>query len=898
MNIDPQEWRRLFTLLDRALTMNSAEQATWLEEIARTESALLEPMQKLLAQHARIETHDILSAPPDIAAALRADAAKQSQEELHQGAKLGSYTLLRELGRGGMGAVWLGERSDGKFTRQVALKFPYAGPYQRQLAERLARERDILAGLEHPNIARMYDFDVTPSGQSFLILEYVDGMPIDVYCNQHQLTTRQRLELFLQVLTAVQYAHSRLVIHRDLKPSNILVTSDGMVRLLDFGIAKLIEQGEGKETMLTQLGGRALTPDFASPEQILGHGITTASDIYSLGVVLYQLLTGSRPYRLKRDNRLALEEAIAEADVLTPSQVPNNPQALNKDIDAILLKALRKDTALRYATAESFREDIERLLDGRAVLAQSNTSLYRLKKFVQRNLVPVAAGGIVVCALVIGLSIALWQARIAKQQAARAEQVKDFVLSIFRDADTDSGAGKETTANELLRQAQARLASQPVKDNATMVELLISIGYALAGLEDNPRAIAVLDEAVRLGTSQLGESHPQTAAANLALGEALFISGDNHRAKQVIDLAEKQMRSANNPVGLMHALRWKSSIAIGAGNVPEGVAFAQEAVHIADTQPTDIGLKDRMEAYGSLTNALESAKAKHRAAVALRHYELAREVYGARSTENSLIARVQYATALIGEGDAGAALKELQAVTKEQVPLLGHDHGDVAYTYFQIGNAATATGDMTLAIDAFREAVRINNVLSAGKPSPNRANSTLSLGLALANAKQFAAAEAEMLAAEKDLLEFVDGKHWLVRNARSARAVAMARQGNLSGADSIFQELLLTPFVNELDTARIKGRLGILRRLQGRNAEAEPLLREAAEYIERNGEPRATATALAELGTVLLDESRFDKARDPLQKAWTLYYSSLPNDSLERTDMTVLLERARANKNE
>ena len=236
------------------------------------------------------------------------------------GKQFGPYRVLALLGHGGMGSVWLAERVDGLFTRQVALKLVHPALKSRVMSERFAREREILASLNHPNIARLLDAGFAEDGQSYLALDYVAGTPLTTYCDEPRLSVRERLELFRQVLSAVQYAHAHLVIHRDLKPANILVTEEGQVQLLDFGIAKLLSEGEAKETELTQLGGRALTPDYAAPEQIAGAPITTAADVYALGVMLYELLTGERPYKLKRDSRGALEEAILEADPVAPSR--------------------------------------------------------------------------------------------------------------------------------------------------------------------------------------------------------------------------------------------------------------------------------------------------------------------------------------------------------------------------------------------------------------------------------------------------------------------------------------------------------------------------------------------------------------------------------------------------
>ncbi len=266
------------------------------------------------------------------------------------GMLVGPYRLLREIGTGGMGAVWLAERADGMLKRRVALKLPRLAWDIPGLAGRMERERDILAELEHQNIARLYDAGVDAQGRPYLAMEYVEGRPLDVYCREHGLGVQERLGLFLQVARAVAHAHARLVVHRDLKPTNILVTSDGSVRLLDFGIAKLLEGEVGRESanesLLTQLGGRALTPDYASPEQIRGQAITVAVDIYSLGVVLYELLTGERPYKVA--SAAMLEDAVVRLEAPLASSVAHDKaraRELRGDLDTIVAKALKKSSA-------------------------------------------------------------------------------------------------------------------------------------------------------------------------------------------------------------------------------------------------------------------------------------------------------------------------------------------------------------------------------------------------------------------------------------------------------------------------------------------------------------------------------------------------------------------------
>jgi serine/threonine-protein kinase len=307
-----QSWTELNRLLDAVLNLPPEQRSAWLATLPPEHVAHGPRLRSLLARSAQIETNDFLGELPRIVAASDEDAAPRPAAG-RAGDTIGPYRLIRELGSGGMGAVWLAERTDGILNRPVALKLPHLATRHGSLAERLAREREILATLAHPHIARLYDAGVTPEGQSYLALEYIEGTAIDEYCATHGLGLRQRLRLFLQIADAVAYAHGKLVVHRDLKPANVLVTNEGEARLLDFGIAKLLEGSLTHETQLTQFVGAAFTPDYASPEQIRGEPLSVGSDVYSLGVILFRLLTGERPYRLERETRGCARGRCAES---------------------------------------------------------------------------------------------------------------------------------------------------------------------------------------------------------------------------------------------------------------------------------------------------------------------------------------------------------------------------------------------------------------------------------------------------------------------------------------------------------------------------------------------------------------------------------------------------------
>jgi tetratricopeptide (TPR) repeat protein len=424
---DPERMRRLLDLLGQALEKPASERAAFVAQLP-------EPDPEIRAGLARMLELDTDS--PAVAQVEGGAAALVSplpdEEERKAGERIGEWVLERPLGRGGMGTVWLARKGGDASLPPAAIKMP-ASAAARGVAERLAREGAILATLNHPGIARLLEVGTGAEGLPFLALEYVDGQPLPAWCDARGLALRERLAVFAKVLDAVAYAHAALVLHRDLKPSNILVTATGEVKLLDFGIAKLLDEGgQAGSTQLTRLAGRALTPDYASPEQVAGVPLTVASDVYSLGVVLFELATGSRPYRLKRGTAAELEEAILAAEPVTRQGRP-----LAADLETILRKALRKAPGERYPTAAAFRDDLERFLAGRPVLAQPDSFAYRARKFVGRNRLAVGAAGAVLAALVGGLAAALWQAgvareseRVAQAERARAEQRFDDIRAV------------------------------------------------------------------------------------------------------------------------------------------------------------------------------------------------------------------------------------------------------------------------------------------------------------------------------------------------------------------------------------------------------------------------------------------------------------------------------------
>jgi len=448
---------QLNELLDEALELPATQRERWLEDLEPRHAGLRSRLTSLLARSDDTSMRGFLGTLPILVPSI--ETATE-----HSRTHAGPYRLLRRIGSGGMGAVWLAERTDGSVNRRVALKLPQGSWPVQGLAERLTRERDILAVLNHRHIARLYDAGVTDDGQPFLALEYVDGKPIDEYCREGAIDLRRRLRLFLQIAEAVAHAHAKLIVHRDLKPANILVTSDGHVRLLDFGIAKLLEHDGASK--LTELSGRALTLNYAAPEQVAGEPVTIASDTYSLGVVLYELVTGMRPYQNANDSRRALEHAVLHQEPLRPSDcIAERPlrRAVRGDLDAIILKAMRKEPEARYPTVNAFAEDIVQFLSSKPVSAQRQTAWYRTRKFLTRNRAASATMGLLLLVLSTVFLVSVDIAKSVLVDRQRLAIVKTVFAGIFQEIDRSAEQGVSLVALERILQAAATQASETMQ---------------------------------------------------------------------------------------------------------------------------------------------------------------------------------------------------------------------------------------------------------------------------------------------------------------------------------------------------------------------------------------------------------------------------------------------------
>lgn len=912
MNVTPAIWEAVSTFLDEALDLDAQARAAWIEHIDATRPELAPLLRRLLAAHASSETADVLRRLPQLNAP--AVGGLPAAGGVAVGALVGPYRLTREIGSGGMAEVWLAERADGAFKREVALKLPRLSRLRRDLAARFDQERDILARLEHPHIARFYDAGITVDGLPYLVMEFIAGQPLTAWCDEHRLTTPERLTLFSQVLEAVQFAHANLVIHRDLKPSNILVTSDGQVRLLDFGIAKLLTDGESaRETPLTQFAGRALTPDYASPEQIKGEPLTIASDVYSLGVLLYELLTGELPYQLKLQSIAQLEEAIVGAEPSRPSRVVTAEAAvargvsvkrlsrgLRGDLDTIVLKALAKQPAGRYATVAEFAEDLQRHLSGQPVQARPASWGYRTRKFIARNRLTVGAATAIGAALIAATAVSLWQAQRARaqaaraeQQAARAEEVKRFVVSFFEAADVGVGtATRQTTAVDLLKQARARLDTAPIADEAIRAELLTTIGSGLLSFDELELAEPILAEATRLANLKTGDQNRIRAEAEVIYGSLLHAKGEMERAEQQLLAAEELSRRSGDMEHLAGALHQLSIIRLTEGQYDKAVDLAWQAIRAAERLKASPRFTSELSVlYADVSNLTRLANHKGSLDPGRRAYALAREVYGNRPTDTLLYARTSYAAALGDEGNIAEGLSEMKAVLHEQQEILGPDNLQVEQTHGRLGGLWLKAGDPVSAIASLQEALRISTVHSAGKPTSAVAICRLNLGVMFANAHRYNEALDQWREADRTYSSLVGADSENARMARSGIALALTKLGEFDEADAMFAALLEHPFRSTGEEVLIKSRLGVLRSAQGRHEEALTLLREASDSLA-NAPDRLRALALAALGDALLASGKLAESLAALQPARAQLLSSQPNSSPDVADIAVDIARA------
>jgi tetratricopeptide (TPR) repeat protein len=865
---DTDRLRQLNALLEAALNLPPEGRDAWLAQLGPEHLALLPELRSLIAR-AHVETDDFLRKGAhellDVRA-LRVDAA---------GDVVGPYRLIEELGRGGMSTVWRAERCDGALQREVALKLPHAG-WAYSIAQRMALERDILASLEHARIARLYDAGLTAEGRPWLAMECVRGLPLDRYCRERRLSIAARLDLFLQVTDAVAYAHARLVVHRDLKPSNILVTTDGQVRLLDFGVAKLMEDDGPGEHHLTRQLGRPVTPDYAAPELLGTRTVGTAADTYSLGIVLFELLTGQRPYTLGARGVAALEESVLRAHVpLVSSRVPDRvtQRALRGDLDAIVDKALRKQPVDRYPSVEAFAADIRRHLDGRPVLAQALHWRYRTVKFVRRFRVQLAVATTVVASLVAGLGVALWQASVARQETARAERTKRFVTSILERAQPRQGTGGAVLASDLLAVAGGRIESELESDPQAAAELGIVVGAGLSNLGDPQRGEQPLRAAVARAQRVFGPRHPLTIHGRALLAESLSIQKPEEAARIADELVPDALAGLPaTAVDAVFALR-SQSFQLAKRDLAEAsyrplkqaVALSEQHLgRLHEETVLTLGLlSNTYGRFGEHQLQLQAAEdARSRAEASLGPLR-----------PNVTLTAVErwYAEALRSTNRPADAVPILRRVLKDQRQLDGSDTERVRNAIFQLGLALAETGELGEALTLMRETVAMESRQNS-VDNEDRRDYRAALAGVLGYARR--AGEAKSLMDDLGFVEDIKPDSTSLQIVRSLRyAQMLAFKGEAGAADELARrdarDIAATHPSLRAEAWSIAS---VNARLQRKASEAHRLAQRA---WDEPGRPllRASGQAViaAELAAAVLDQGDVERAESLVQQALALF---------------------------
>lgn len=741
----PERWQQVKTLFHQALECEVPARAAFVADRCAGDPELQKEVESLLSTHEDAGAADALETPAsDLGSRLLNEEASASMV----GQYAGPYRLLREVGWGGMGTIYEAVRDDDVFRKRVAVKIVRREMASPLVLSRFRHERQILADLVHPNIAALFDGGVTHDGRPYFAMEFVEGQPINEYCSSQRLPVRERVALFMRVCEAVQYAHKNLVVHRDLKPGNILVTPSGQPKLLDFGIARLLAQDEGESAHpLTRAGDLLLTPDYASPEQVRGGPVTTAVDVYSLGVILYELLAGRRPYVLDGRPLQEIVRTITESDPLRPSAAIAGDdetasadggavqlrRRLAGDLDSIVLKAIRKEPDQRYASVEQFREDLQRFLEGHPVVARSGSELYRIRKFVRRHLAGVATITLLIATLAGGIVATLSQARRAEAERARAQERFDDLRGLtnsmlFEIHDSIVELPGATPVRSLLVRRGVeyldRLSKQAMDDVSLQREIAAAY-LQLGAVQGNPT------------TANLGDLDGARASCQhaLSIGERLLVVDANDReARRTVALSHEKLSdveawAGNVPAGVEHARKaleaWR---VLAGGKVKEAEAMLPLAVsHIklGDVlgNPIFPNRGDHSGAMGAYQSALRMLEAlppeEGREAGVRRYIALLHERIG----EMHLLAK-RYADAT-GSFEQSLAIRGALVAGSEPSRNALRDLG-VAHE--KICNVYLAQGDGRGALPRCEKAVEIYDRLYSADPRDTQSLGTLAVG--------------------------------------------------------------------------------------------------------------------------------------------------------------------------
>ncbi|PYQ06096.1 MAG: hypothetical protein DMF83_13590 [Acidobacteria bacterium] len=891
--LDRERWQRVSAVLDATLELPAPARAAYLAEACAEDADLRRHVEELLAADADARSFLVGSAV-ERAAPLVAEVAGQLElppPATGEGRIVGAYRLERELGEGGMGVVYLAERVDGQFDQQVAIKLLKRGVPGMDAERRFLQERQILARLQHPGIARLLDGGVTADGSPFFVMERVEGTPITEYCDARRLGVEQRLRVILAVCEAVQYAHRSLVVHRDLKPSNILLDAAGRVKLLDFGIAKLLAQGsEGASAESGRTALRAMTPEYAAPEQVRGEAVTTATDVYALGVLLYELLAGARPYGVARGSAGELERAILEQEPARPSDrartaSPGAPgrdrrRRLRGDLDRIVLRALQKDPERRYPSAEALANDIHRHLEGLPVSARGDGFAYRLSKFLRRHRVVTSAAAVVILSLVGGLVAATVEARRAQREARKAEAVKDFLQSLFSASDPAQAQGRQRTARELLDDGARRIETELPDQPEVQSEVARLIASTYHGLGEYDRAASLLRADLDRRRHLDGPRSTAAAESLTQLADVLYDQGRVDPAAPLYEEAlaiQRDRRGERSPE--VAELLWDiAGVKRNHGDLGAAERLQNQALAI-DVETRGEDSREAAAVRESLAITYADGDRYAEAAAIQQPVVAWRERHSGPDHPQTLIARYNHATYLLALGRATEVAPVAQDLVARQRRVLGPRHADLATSLRLLARALDATGRSEEARAPIAEAVAIH------RESHGPRHLLFSLDIAWQAAIDASSGRAEEARREvREAIGIVDAhpaQGAIVAYIRSTAGGALAEAGDLDGADAQLS-LALVGFRalhrEGIWYGRALDALADVTRRRGQPARAAELAQQALGIIERSGGADHPASLLARVhaGAALWAAGQGDAGEPLLRSGLEALASAFP----------------------
>lgn len=856
--MDAARWQRIESLFNDAIELPPNEQARFLAANCGADAELLRDVRSLLAADA--------GSGEAIYETIEASAGLMTGGPRDQ--RVGPYRLIREIGHGGMGTVYLAERDDDQYKAQVAIKFVRGGLSSAELTRRFLAERQILADLNHPNIARLLDGGTASDSTPYLVMEYVDGIAIDAYCDSHALSLDARLALVRTVCMAVQHAHQALVVHRDIKPSNILVTAAGVPKLVDFGIAKLLEPGASGE-LETTAHVRLMTPSYASPEQLRGERVTAATDTYSLGVVLYRLLTGRTPFDVTGLSVADVERRVVQETPVAPS-VASGHRSLTGDLDNIVLKALSKEAQRRYGSAGELAADLGRYMAHEPVLAQRDSWRYRTRKFLRRHRARVAAAGALV--IILAAFTAYYTLRLAAERdraqaaAIRAQRVAGFLTSLFQQADPSATGGRLVTAQTLLDSGSARIDQELAREPEVRATLKQAIAQAYRFIGLFPQAERVASQVLAAREALFGKDSPEVADALSTLAAIMYETSplDTVAALTRRALAIRRQRLSPNDSALALSLNDVGWVIYSQGNYAGADSLHREALAIrravfesphediaeslgnlgaARYELGDLAGADTLQRQ-ALTMVTDLHGSKHRlVAHRLGNYAVTKEGMGDYAAAETLLTQALAVTKAVYSEDHldastihvnlsrvlarmgrydDAELHVRRAASLDSTR--GPDHPYVAYDLRTLGDILRAKKDYAGAIAVMREALRLYR-LSPATGLTSQAPVLTGLGVTLVEAGRPREGESRLRQALDIWERSLPAGHTRTAIVRTQLGASLTAQHRYAEAESLivrgYEELRRAPSADSNDVRGAQQRLVALYEAWGKTTAAE-----------------------------------------------------------------------------